>query len=101
MWGKVFCIIEMPTEISGHAIEELDELFNSVSEEDDNVEFWISPLHEKLIDQAVFDLFCMADNVLSSINYCVSNTNSAVAQTAKNAAANWTKVAAKMHGCRL
>jgi len=96
--GESLSYNEVPIENSSPSAEELDTLFNSASEEDDNEEFWISPLHEKLTNRAIFDLFRMADDVLASINCFVSDANLAVMQTAKNAAASWAKVAAKKHG---
>jgi len=96
--GESLSYNKVPAEISNPSTEELYKLFNSASEEDDNEEFWLSPIHEKLTSRAIFDLFCMADDVLLSVNSFASDINPTVMKTARNVVANWTKVADKRHG---
>ena len=95
--GESLSYCDVPTEISAPSMEELDKLFNSASEEDDNEEFWLSPLHERLASQAIFDLFCMTGDVLAAVSCFVLDANPAIKQAASNVVANWTKAAAKIH----
>jgi len=88
---------DVPTEIDRPSQEEITTLYNSYHEKDGHglKKFYNSPLEGALLDIAVRDLFCMANDIINAFQSLTTEASPSTAKEAVSVIGMWKKIAVK------